>query len=242
MATDGSAVRIAVLFPHLLGTYGDGGNGLILQQRLSMRGIAVQRLDVAVDEAVPEQVDLYVLGGGEDSAQLAALDRLRAGGAFARAVERGAAVFAVCAGLQILGSELPGAAGATVAGLGLLDLTTERGEPRAVGEVLATPTPGGPLTQTLTGYENHGGRTTLGPAATPLATVTTGIGNGGPDGAEGALQGRITATYLHGPGLAHNPELADYLLTLVAGELPPLDLPEVSALREHRLHLPTPAP
>ncbi len=235
-------MRIAVLFPELLGTYGDGGNGRILEQRLRLRGLAVDRMDVAVDQTVPTQADLYVLGGGEDSAQLAALERLTNGQALARAVESGAAVFAVCAGLQILGTELPGADAVPVAGLGLLDLSTVRGEPRAVGEVLATPNPAGPLIQTLSGYENHGGRTHLGSAATSLATVSIGIGNGTADRAEGAVQGRIVATYLHGPALARNPELADHVLGLVAGPLQPLDLPQVTALRAHRLRLPTPPP
>jgi CobQ-like glutamine amidotransferase family enzyme len=121
-------------------------------------------------------------------------------------------------------------------GLGLLDASTRRRQPRAVGEVLAEPLNGSPL---LTGYENHGGGTALGADAQPLARVLAGIGNGagGPvgDGTEGAVQGNILATYLHGPVLARNPALADRLLSLATGaELQPLETPWVSELRAER--------
>ncbi|MDQ4070039.1 MAG: glutamine amidotransferase, partial [Actinomycetota bacterium] len=88
----------------------------------------------------------------------------------------------------------------------------------------------------LTGYENHGGVTTLGPTAEPLGRVVVGHGNDGGDGTEGIVNGRIVATYLHGPVLARNPALADYLLSSVLGPLEPLDDPEVDDLRKERLH------
>jgi CobQ-like glutamine amidotransferase family enzyme len=120
-------------------------------------------------------------------------------------------------------------------GLGLLDATTRRREPRAVGEVLAEPLDGSPL---LTGYENHGGGTVLGPAARPLARVVAGVGNGGGadgDGFEGMVQGSVLATYLHGPVLARNPALADRLLERATGApLTPFEAPHVAELRAER--------
>src|SRR5438270_5053738 len=158
-----SVVRIALVFPALLGTYGDGGNASVLAQRLRWRGHEADVVDVAVDATVPEQADLYVLGGGEDTAQTLAVSRL-AGGVLARAAAAGKPVFAVCAGFQILGETFLDGRGDVHAGLGLIDCRTDRlPGPRAVGELLGEPAVEG-LSAPLTGYENHGGRTVLGPA------------------------------------------------------------------------------
>jgi CobQ-like glutamine amidotransferase family enzyme len=94
------------------------------------------------------------------------------------------------------------------------------------------------LTQPLTGFENHRGGTVLGRDAEPLSAVTKGAGNRAGDGYDGAVQGSVVATYLHGPCLARNPELADHLLSQVVGELPALPLAEVDQLRTERLAAP----
>ncbi len=236
-----SAIRLVSIYPMLLGTYGDGGNLRVLTMRASARGFAVEPIELDAGQPVPEGADLYLLGGGEDDAQVAAARTLRRDRGLARAVEGGAVVFGVCAGYQLLGKEFPGSDGVLEPGLELLDVTTGRLPRRAVGELLAEPVSGldsasgGRLTQPLTGYENHAGGTTLGAGAHPLARVRAGVGNG-IDQLEGAVQGRILGTYLHGPGLARNPELADLLLTWVVGTpLPPLDMPAVDALRAERL-------
>jgi CobQ-like glutamine amidotransferase family enzyme len=229
----GDAVRVALVFPSLLGTYGDGGNASVLAQRLRWRGLPAETIDVAIDEPLPAQADIYVLGGGEDTAQTLAVSRL-ADGTLRRAADAGKPVFAVCAGFQILGETFLDGRGEVHAGLGLLDCRTDRlPGSRAVGELLGEPLLPG-LTGPLTGYENHGGRTVLGPAARPLATVRDGVGNGDAD-ADGAVQGSVVATYLHGPALARNPALADWLLTQVVGVLAPIDDSEENELRRERL-------
>ncbi len=227
------SVRIVHLYPTILGLYGDRGNALVLAHRARRRGFRAEVLVVAHGEVIPVDGDVYVLGGGEDVAQIAATDGLRSDGGLARALGEGAALLAVCAGLQVLG-ETFSASGSEVQGLGLLDVTTGRREVRAVGELVADPVgiPGLPL---LTGFENHGGVTTLGPKATTLARVVSGVGNGDGSGTEGAVQGRIVATYLHGPVLARNPALADHLLALRLGPLEPLSDPTVDRLRAERL-------
>jgi len=227
-----SAVRIALVFPSLLGTYGDGGNASVLAQRLRWRNIDAEVIDVGVDDAVPEQADLYVLGGGEDTAQTLAVSRL-ADGVLARAVAADKTVFAVCAGFQILGESFLVGAGEVVPGLGLVDCRTDRlpGE-RAVGELMTDAVDG---LGVLTGYENHGGRTVLGPDARPLGAVREGVGNGDGGDGDGLVQGNVIATYLHGPALARNPALADHLLQRVVGDaLSPLDDHEEDELREER--------
>jgi CobQ-like glutamine amidotransferase family enzyme len=237
--SDRGALRVAVVYPDLLGTYGDGGNGLILAKRAEWRGHEVALLQATSDQPLPE-ADIYCLGGGEDGPQVRAAETLAADRTLTRAVADGAVVLAVCAGFQIVGASFPGAEGEAHAGVGLLDITTVKGAgPRAVGEVVAELATdlGAPDLPALTGFENHGGRTTLGTEARPLARVSAGVGNGGGDGSEGALAGRVVGTYLHGPVLARNPALADLLLgwALDETELGPLDDTEAAGLREERL-------
>lgn len=227
-------VAVALLFPDLLGTYGDSGNAVILAQRLRWRGIDAEVLTIRSGEPVPESAEIYVVGGGEDLPQSSAARQLRAG-AFKRAVESGAVTLAVCAGIQIVGESFAGSGGETIEGAGVLDCTTSPGRgKRAVGEILVSPAAelGLPI---LTGYENHAGVTTLGPAATPVGRVVTGLGNNDGSGNDGAWQGRTLGTYLHGPVLARNPALADLLLSWAVGPLDPLDDTECEALRRERL-------
>lgn len=229
-----SAVRLALLFPDLLGTYGDGGNAVVLAKRLAWRDIPVEQVVVPAGEPVPDSCDLYVLGGGEDGPQVEAARELSEQRSLHRAVEKGAVVFAVCAGMQILGRRFPDASGRSREGLGLLDCDTVRVDrPRAVGELLVEPDPVWAV-PVLTGFENHGGRTRLGADARPLGRVVVGEGNGW--GTEGVVAGRVLGTYLHGPALARNPALADLLLTWVLGRQPaPLDDHDAEELRRERV-------
>jgi len=231
-----SALRVVVVYPDLLGTYGDGGNGLILARRATWRDIAAELVEAWSDRPLPAG-DLYCLGGGEDGPQAKAAALAIADGGLARAVEGGAAVLAVCAGYQIIGRSFPDAGGRAHDGIGLLDVVTVKSpRRRAVGEVVAEPAPGSPLGSTLTGFENHGGVTSLGPEVRPLAGVVVGTGNGGGDGTEGAWRDRVVGTYLHGPVLARNPGLADLLLGWATGEeLSPLDDDAEMALRAERI-------
>ncbi|HVV12260.1 glutamine amidotransferase [Amycolatopsis sp.] len=228
-----SIVHIGLILPDVLGTYGDSGNATVLAQRLRWRGTRSEIVPVHLGEPVPDSLSLYVLGGGEDDAQVLAAQQLRDQPGFRRAVARGAPVFGVCAGLQVLGTWFRTSAGTLQEGLGLLDATTAPARRRAVGEVVVRLDPafGG---ETLTGFENHRGHTTVGEGSVPLGKVRRGTGNG--DRTEGACTGRVLATYLHGPVLARNPALADLLLGWALGrELPPLPVPEVTALRRERL-------
>lgn len=228
-----SAVRIVLVYPDLLGTYGDSGNAVVLAQRLRWRGLAAEVVEVGAGAAVPASADLYVLGGGEDQPQSLAARAASRGGPITRAVDAGAAVLAVCAGLQILGTRFVGPDGTGTDGLGLLDCRTERGAGRrAVGEIVVDPDPATGLPP-LSGYENHGGVTTLGPGARPAGTVRVGVGNGA-GGVDGAWSGKVWGTYLHGPVLARNPGLADLLLQWVVGPLPPLEEADAEAERLRR--------
>jgi lipid II isoglutaminyl synthase (glutamine-hydrolysing) len=230
-----STLRLVWVYPDLLSTYGDRGNLLVLSRRARLRGIEVEATEVNSDQRVPAHGDIYLLGGGEDLPQILAAKRLSNDGGLAAAVGRGAVVFAVCAGYQVIGHQFGGVEGEPVDGLGLLNITSGRGERRGVGELVADADPALGLPR-LSGFENHQGVTTIGPGARPLATLTHGVGNG--DGTEGAYAGKVLGTYMHGPALARNPGLADLLLSWAAGPLPPLDPVEeewAARLRAERL-------
>ncbi|EME17191.1 type 1 glutamine amidotransferase [Rhodococcus triatomae] len=231
-----STVRIGLVLPDVMGTYGDGGNALILRQRLRMRGIDAEIVEITLSDPVPDSLDVYTLGGAEDSAQRLATRHLQRYPGLQKAAERGAPVLAICAAIQVLGHWYETSAGERVEGVSMLDVTTSPRATRAIGEVVTRPLIDG-LTQPLTGFENHRGGTALGADAAPLGRVTHGVGNGVGGGHEGVVQGSVISTYMHGPALARNPELADLLLTRAMGveSLPPLDLPEVQRLRRERL-------
>ncbi len=227
-----SRLRLIWIYPDLLSTYGDRGNLLILERRAALRGLATSPVEVRSDQAVPADGDIYLLGGGEDGPQALAAQRLTADGGLHRAIDRGAVLFAVCAGYQLLGESFF-AKGAQCGGLGLLDLRSDRGPTRAVGELAGAVDPalGLPL---LTGFENHGGRTHLGPGVAPLARIAVGVGNDGTT--EGAWRGKVLGTYAHGPALARNPAIADLLLRWATGsELDPVDDTWSDRLRAERL-------
>jgi CobQ-like glutamine amidotransferase family enzyme len=232
-----STVRIGLVLPDVMGTYGDGGNAVVLRQRLLLRGIAAEIVEITLADPVPDSLDLYTLGGAEDYAQRLATKHLLQHQGLQRAVARGAPVLAICAAIQVLGHWYETSAGERVEGVGLLDVTTSPQSERTIGEVVSTPMIDG-LQEPLTGFENHRGGTVLGPEARPLAAVVKGAGNRMGDGFDGAVQGSVVATYLHGPCLARNPELADLLLSRAVGPIAPLKLPEVDRLRRERLAAP----
>ncbi|MFT3898834.1 MAG: glutamine amidotransferase [Gordonia sp. (in: high G+C Gram-positive bacteria)] len=230
-----STLRIGLVLPDVMGTYGDGGNALVLRQRARMRGLDAEIVPITLDDDVPDSLDVYTLGGAEDFAQRLATRHLTEHPGMQRAAEKGRPVLAICAAIQVLGNWYETAAGEKVDGIAMFDLTTSPGPARSIGELVTEPLVDG-LTQPLSGFENHRGITTLGSGATPLAKVRHGVGNGTADKVEGVVQGSVIGTYMHGPLLARNPELADYLLEQATGtKLAPLDLPEIDQLRKERL-------
>jgi CobQ-like glutamine amidotransferase family enzyme len=229
-----TALVVVLVYPELLGTYGDRGNAVALLHRARARGLEVELVEVAPGDPVPTSADVYLLGGGEDSSQILAWQELVTGQGLLRALDRGASCLAVCAGFQLLAESFADPDGTVRAGLGVLDVSCGRlaGE-RAVGEVVSA-TAGVPGLGSMTGYENHRGDARLGQLAKPLGWLVKGVGNGDRR-TEGAVQGNVVATYLHGPVLVRNPALADHLLQQRVGPLAPFDDEAVEQLRRERL-------
>jgi lipid II isoglutaminyl synthase (glutamine-hydrolysing) len=213
--SDEPVLRIAHLYASLLNVAGDGGNVVAIERRAAWRGIRTETVPIEVGEDGDlETFDLVFIQGGQDvEMAIAAEDLGRKAASFQRAIAAGSVIFAVCAGLQLLGHRYIPASGPAIKGLGLLDLETRAGSRRFMQHAACEVSFGeGP--QTIVGFENHSGLTELGPGVRPFGRVIAGAGNNGRDGTEGALAGTIYATYLHGPILPRNPWLADYLLRI----------------------------
>jgi CobQ-like glutamine amidotransferase family enzyme len=213
-------LRVCALYPELMNIYADRGNLLMLERRCAWRGIeftlTASRLGEPLD---PDAADLYYIGGGQDRDQaLCAVDLAEVKREALHAVaQRGGVILAVCGGYQLLGHSYQ-LADRTLPGVGLLDLRTVRVEgPRLIGDaaIEVELEPGD--RRVLAGFENHGGRTYLGPSAAPLGRVLRGHGNNGDDGWEGVRQRGVIGTYLHGPLLPKNAWFADWLIVAALG-------------------------
>ncbi len=223
-------LRVLWLYPDHMNIYADRGNIAVLERRCAWRGIPFSLALAGPGERFdPEAHELLYIGGGQDRDQALVahdlVDTKRE--AIEAALAREAAMLAVCGGHQLLGHsyELPG--GESLPGLGVADLRTVR-EPgkRLIGNVVIEADLGAGQRR-IAGFENHGGRTYLGPGEQPLGRVITGFGNNGKDGHEGVRRGRLIGTYLHGPLLPKNAWLADVLIEWALdaryGEGPPLE-------------------
>jgi hypothetical protein len=205
-------LRVCHLYPEHLNIYADRGNIAVLRARCEWRGIGFAAVGCGPGDPLPD-ADLYYVGGGQDRDQLLVEDDLvgRAGGLRA-AIDDGAWMLAVCGGYQMLGHYYRGHQGDEIRGTGLVDLVTEAGPTRMIGNISidCELRRGEPMT--VVGFENHAGRTRLGEGVRPLGRVLHGHGNNGRDGGEGVHTGRIVGTYIHGPLLPKNPALADHLI------------------------------
>ena len=209
-------LRVCALYPDLMNIYADRGNLLLLARRCAWRGIGFVVTPAGLGAEIdPGAHDLFYLGGGQDRDQ-----RLCAGDLVEhkrQALHAAAAdqrvILGVCGGFQLLGHAYQ-LGDEQIPGIGLVDLRTVRGEgPRLIGNVaIEVDLPGLDGPRVLAGFENHGGRTHLGPGEAPLGRVLRGHGNTGDSGHEGVLRGTIIGTYLHGPLLPKNAWMADWLI------------------------------
>ncbi len=206
-------LRIVPIYPELLSIYADRGNVRVLAQRARWRGIEVEVAPLKLGDALdPDAADAILIGGGQDRDQALVAQALIAQvPALRSAIADGVPVLAVCGGYQLLGHRYVDQSGNETPGTGLVDLETVAGSRRLVGNVVVEVDLGAGLQQ-LVGFENHAGRTTLGPGVQPLGRVKVGYGNDGDGFHEGCRVDRVIGTYVHGPLLPKNPWLADQVL------------------------------
>ena len=232
-------LRLAHLYPSLLNVAGDGGNLIALKRRAEWRGIPVEVSAVEKGETPDfRRFDVVLFHGGQDvEMAVAAADFAKKSPSLREAVDEGVLIFAVCAGLQLLGHRYISNAGEEMPGAGILDLETRGGPQRFMQHAACEVTIEG-STDTVVGFENHSGLTELGPGCQPFGRVVAGAGNNGRDGTEGARSGNVFATYLHGPVLPKNPWLTDRLIELAVSrcEGEPFKLAPLDDEFEERAH------
>jgi CobQ-like glutamine amidotransferase family enzyme len=203
------------LYPDLMNIYGDRGNILTLLKRAEWRGYDARVIELGRGTTKRmDEVDVFFFGGGQDREQALVYEDLleHKQPPLERAVASGAVVLAVCGGYQLLGHYYQTAEGERFPGIGLIDVRTEAGKRRFIGDVVVDTDIADLVPKTLVGFENHSGHTFLGPKTRPLGSVRLGFGNNGGDGTEGCVQGGVVGTYLHGSLLPKNPHLADHLI------------------------------
>lgn len=215
--TNHRSLVVGWLYPELMNIYGDRGNITTLVKRAEWRGIKTKVLELNpdFDEKLLKTCDILVMGGAQDKQQeIVNKDLLRIKPILSEMIEKGTPGLYVCGGFQFLGNYYKDADDTIIDGLGIFDLHTEnpgRKKPRLIGNIAIT-TNLDNTELTIIGFENHGGRTYLGEKLMPFGKIIKGNGNNDSDETEGAIYKKSIGTYLHGPILPKNPELADFLL------------------------------
>ena len=202
-------LTIGHLYPELLNLYGDRGNIQCLLKRCQWRGIEAEAIACEQGSNIDfSKMDIVLLGGGSDREQMLVCEKLQViQPEFKRYVEEGGVVIAICGGYQLLGKYYKTAEG-TMKGLDLVDLYTEQGEGRLISNIILK---SDLFDMPIVGFENHGGRAYINQNQ-PLGKVLYGSGNDGESGYEGVVYKNVIGTYLHGPLLPKNPQLADELI------------------------------
>ena len=232
------SINIYHLYPDHLNLYGDRGNMLALCQRAQWHGFKAEVVPVKPGEAIDfGRCDLLFMGGGQDSDQaMVARDLSCRRAELLAAIEAGLALFAVCGSYQLLGHYYRSASGDKIKGLAVMDLYTEAGAKRLIGNAVISCPLWDPA-RTLVGFENHAGKTYLGESLQPLGHVLNGYGNNGEDKKEGAVYKNVIGTYLHGSLLPKNPWLTDYLLRkALEFRGKPVNLKELDDSMEEQAH------
>lgn len=206
-------LKILQLYPRDMNIYGDHGNTLVLAKRAEWHGYSVELLSYNPGDVFPDEVDIIIGGGGQDSGQdkiqadlLAISDKLHA------LANAGTPMLMICGLYQLFGNFFKTQDGHVIQGIGLFDLETHAGPERLIGNIVTHSNTFGDII----GYENHSGQTFLGQGLKPLGTVVKGAGNNGQDDTEGARYKNVIGTYLHGSLLPKNPAIADYLIEKAA--------------------------
>ena len=201
-------LHLVHLYPAEMNIYGDTGNRLVLEKRISWRGIEAKRTLVGVGDPLPSDADIILGGGAQDAAQSSVEHDLKAKAPqLLKLAEDGAVMLMVCGMYQLLGRRFVTADGQDIVGMGILPCETLASHDRMIGNTIYQ-TPWGEVV----GYENHSGKTYLDSASLDWGRVIKGAGNNGKDGLEGCLYHNIFGTYSHGPILSKNPALADELI------------------------------
>lgn len=202
-------IHVLQLYPRDMNIYGDTGNVLVLQRRLERYGYEPIIHSYNVGDAFPDEIDIIVGGGGQDSGQSKIQsDLLRIGTRLKEHADEDTPMLMICGLYQLFGHFFETSNGERINGIGILDIETYGKQERLIGNIHTQ----SDLFGDIIGYENHSGQTFLGKNASPLAKVILGAGNNTEDAYEGAMYRNVIGSYLHGSLLPKNPAIADFLI------------------------------
>lgn len=209
MSQPDKTINLLHLYSRDMNVYGDLGNVLVLRRRLEWHGYGVRVHSYNPGDKLPEEIDLIIGGGGQDSGQEKIhQDLLKIGPQLIELAENGTPMLVICGLYQLFGKLFKTSDGRALEGIGLLDIETHAGPERLIGNIVIRSEHFGDIV----GYENHSGQTFLGKSVEPLGMVIKGAGNNGQDQTEGARYRNVIGSYLHGSLLPKNPALADFLI------------------------------
>ena len=203
------SITVVQLYPKDMNIYGDYGNLLVIQRRLEWYGYEPVIIHYNVGDTFPENADIIIGGGGQDSGQeVIHQDLIAIGPKLQALADKDVPMLLVCGLYQLFGNFFKTLNGTTLTGIGVLDVETHGTHERLIGNIVTSNDEFGEII----GYENHSGQTYLGKHAEPFAKVIKGAGNNSKDAHEGARYKNVIGTYLHGSVLPKNPRLADFLI------------------------------
>lgn len=205
----GRFITILQLYPRDMNIYGDFGNVLVLKKRLEWYGYEAKIVAYNPGDVFPEDVDIIVGGGGQDSGQTKIqADLLSIGPRLKSLADNDMPMLVICGLYQLFGKFFQTASGEIIQGIGLLDIETYGKSERLIGNVVSISDQFGEII----GYENHSGQTFLGKDVKSLGEVRLGAGNNSEETSEGARYRNVIGSYLHGSLLPKNPKIADFLI------------------------------
>ena len=206
-------IKILYLYPDMLELYGDYGNIQVLKYRIEARGYKAIIDRYSIGDDAPNFNDIVFAGGGADNEQsILADDLVKYKDNIKDAVNNGVFFLLICGAYQLFGKYYKGVEGNIIPGLEVFDYYTVANpdrKKRCIGNIVIEATLNGVETKVI-GFENHGGQTF--DISNSFGKVLFGNGNKFGDSEEGFFKSNVIATYLHGPLLSKNPELADYII------------------------------
>ena len=207
-------MKVVWMYHDIMDLYGDKGNMMVLKKRCLDRNIPFELDTCGIGEEKDlSKYDLIFLGGGADKEQISLIpDLLSRKENIKKAMDEKTFVLLICGGYQLFGQYYIAANNEKISGLQFYDYYTDTGKAgsRCIGNIVIDANLDGLKTR-IVGFENHGGQTLN--VTHPLGKVCKGYGNSFGAGYEGFYDGKILGTYLHGPLLPKNPEVADFVIS-----------------------------
>lgn len=218
-------LKVLQLYPKDMNIYGDHGNALAIVHRAKQHGYTIELVSYDVGDTFPNDIDIIIGGGGQDSGQEKIKEDLQLIAELLKVLASGGTPMLVICGLyQLFGNFFMTKDGVTIPGIGIFDAETHGGPERLTGNIVTESKQFGEII----GYENHSGLTALHRDTAPLGKVIKGAGNNNQDGFEGAITHNVIGSYLHGSLLPKNPAITDWLLKIAAekkfGDFTPLKI------------------